>query len=65
MLYCCAVFPASEVVDFVDGRRLESGDTADGETALCPRCGIDSVLAETERVTLSADLLNEMRAHWF
>jgi len=33
--YCQAVFPGDDVRDWVD----------DDRTALCPRCGIDSVLA--------------------
>ena len=33
--YCLCVYPAKEVTDF-------TGD----QTAICPRCGIDSVLAD-------------------
>lgn len=35
---CLATFDASEVTKWTD----------DGQTAICPRCGIDSVLAQTE-----------------
>lgn len=34
--YCLATFPGGEIHTWVD----------DGQTALCPRCGIDSVLAD-------------------
>jgi len=41
--HCHAVFPGSEVQDWTD----------DGQTALCPRCGIDAVLADvTDTETL-------------
>jgi len=49
--YCLAVFPGSEVQQWVD----------DGQTALCPRCGIDSVLANMT----SADVLRELHNHRF
>jgi hypothetical protein len=34
-----------------------------GHTALCPHCGIDSVLPDT--VPLEAAFLEAMRKHWF
>ena len=62
--YCCALFPASSVADWVDGRAVKTGDLDDGVTALCPRCGIHSVLPSS-KVTLTAGLLAAMRDHWF
>lgn len=48
--YCLAVFPADAVQKWVD----------DGQTALCPHCGIDSVLADvTDGETLR--LLHHLR----
>jgi uncharacterized paraquat-inducible protein A len=32
--YCFAIFPSSDISEWVD----------DGQTAICPRCGIESVL---------------------
>jgi hypothetical protein len=63
--YCCAIFAPSEVEDWVDGPMVETGDTQDGVTALCPRCGIDSVLPEIPGVPVTPALLAEMKAHWF
>ena len=63
--YCQSLFDPKEIVDWVDGRQVETGDTADGVTALCPRCGIDSVLPSAAPITLTQDLLSEMNAHWF
>ena len=49
--YCCAVFNGDDVTQFVH----------QGETAQCPRCGVDSVLAGvTEK-----RLLNELKNRWF
>ena len=62
--YCCALFPAGSVTDWVDGPALETGDLDDGITALCPKCGIDSVLPSAS-VPLSRDLLVAMRNYWF
>jgi hypothetical protein len=62
--YCASLFAPSEITDWVDGPQVETGDTADGVTALCPCCGIDAVLPSAS-VRLSSELLTEMRACWF
>jgi hypothetical protein len=57
--YCCSIFPPEgieEWVDEVDGI---------GQTALCPRCGIDSVIGDRGGFPISAEFLNRMKAHWF
>ena len=63
--YCCAVFSPAEVTDWIDGPQLQTGSTEDGVTALCPRCGIDSVIPETEGRSLTAELLAAMKAFRF
>jgi hypothetical protein len=63
--YCCAVFSPAEVTDWVDGPQVETGSTDDGVTALCPKCGIDSVIPETEGRSLTTELLAEMKTFWF
>ena len=63
--YCGALFDPAEIKYWIDGRQVETGDTQDGVTALCPRCGIDAVLAETTVVSLNRELLDEMNAYWF
>jgi hypothetical protein len=35
-----------------------------GQTALCPFCGVDSVLADFE-IEITADLLKSMKEYWF
>jgi hypothetical protein len=63
--YCLQMFAPTEISDWVDGPD-ESDTTLNGTTALCPRCGIDSVLPDSiPDVPLSSELLSAMRAHWF
>jgi len=57
--YCKQTFPPSEIekwTDEVDGI---------GTTALCPRCGIDSVIGAVSGIDLSPDFLHEMYDYWF
>ena len=56
--YCLKIFPPSEVTEWME----EGGD---GETALCPRCGIDSVIGDVSGFSVDQSLLVEMNALWF
>ena len=62
--YCLTIFDPAKIVDWVDGPASVSGDTSEGVTALCPRCGIDAVLPSAV-VDLDAELLADMHRHWF
>jgi hypothetical protein len=53
--YCERTFEPSAILDWVD----------DGKCALCPHCGIDSVVPETPVSKLTPDLLRDMNAYWF
>jgi hypothetical protein len=53
--YCLAVFPANEVQNWID----------DGETALCPKCGIDSVIGSISEYPIQHEFLSKMHDHWF
>lgn len=53
--YCLNIYPANEVVDFIEQEK----------TALCPKCGIDSVLPETSGYPLNKIVLQELRNFWF
>jgi hypothetical protein len=57
--YCGAVFPPEEIVEWVDEVNGEA------ETAVCPRCGIDSVIGDQSGFPLTAAFLERMKAHWF
>lgn len=52
--YCRKIYPAAEVKEF-----LETEDTA-----LCPKCGIDSVLPDSV-CDLSIETLKELHQFWF
>ena len=53
--YCQRVFHPSEIQIWCDSET----------TALCPHCGIDSVVPETINQQLTADLMREMHTYWF
>ena len=58
--HCRCVFSPSEITEWVD-----QDSTGTGTTALCPRCGIDSVIGSIAGFSLSPDFLNEMHDRWF
>lgn len=57
---CGALFSPRAIENWEGGREVESGDLADGDTALCPRCGAAAVLPSAA-VELRPELLEEMR----
>lgn len=58
--YCGATFAPEEIQEWLDE------DESDvGQTAVCPRCGIDSVLGDASGYELSEEFLDRMREHWF
>ena len=65
--YCLAEFAPSTITEWVDAPEDASDDEAlsVGVTALCPRCGIDSVLPSAAPIKWDESLLVEMRAFWF
>jgi len=59
--YCLETFPPAAIVEWVD--ELEPGD--EGQTAICPKCGIDSVLGDKSGYPLNLDFLKQMHSVWF
>lgn len=55
--HCLATFDPSEVTEWLD----DDG----GRTALCPRCGIDSVICSGHGYPLTGEFLAGMRRAWF
>ncbi|MFO0625725.1 MAG: cytoplasmic protein [Polyangiales bacterium] len=53
--HCKGTFSPARIKDWTDS----------GTTALCPLCGIDSVLPGEPVLALSESLLEEMRVYWF
>ncbi len=61
--YCCAIFPPSEIAEWMEEHtKLHLPST---ETALCPRCGIDSVIGSASGYPIDADFLRAMHERWF
>lgn len=53
--YCLTVFKPAEIKEWTDR----------GQTAICPHCGIDSVLPDKAGVPLTDEFLKEMERAWF
>lgn len=54
--FCLSHFPASAA---------EYWDDEGGETAVCPKCGIDSVIGEYDDERIPDDLLRAMKERFF
>lgn len=61
--FCAKMFQPNEIKEWYPERRI--GKLDESKTALCPHCGIDSVLPENIGCQLTVGLLEEMREHWF
>jgi hypothetical protein len=59
--YCLATFPPGEIVEWID----EENPDGEGRTALCPRCGVDSVIGDKSGFDISKQFLVRMRSYWF
>jgi hypothetical protein len=55
--YCLATFAPRAITEWIG----EAG----GETAICPKCGIDSVIGSASGVQMSDAVFEEMQSHWF
>ena len=58
--YCCARFKPAEIADWVD-----EDDSGIGQTAMCPRCGIDSVIGSNAGFPIEVEFLSAMKTFWF
>ena len=54
--YCRKIFNPNEITEWLPEK---SG------TALCPYCGIDSVIGEASGFQITEQLLKEMNQYWF
>ena len=53
--YCLETYAPSEIAEWID----------EEETAMCPRCGIDSVLGSKSGLPLTDEFLKKMKRVWF
>jgi hypothetical protein len=57
--YCGSIFPPADIEVWVDEWE------GVGQTALCPKCGIDSVIGSASSYPITERFLAAMKAHWF
>ena len=55
--YCLKIFSPSEIECWIRDRF--------DETALCPHCGIDSIIGESSSYPITKEFLSKMNTHWF
>ena len=53
--HCLSLFTPSDIKAWIDT----------GQTALCPRCGMDAVLGSESGLELTSDFLEAMGRRWF
>jgi len=58
--HCCEAFSPQSIDEWID--EDESGV---GQTAMCPQCGVDSVLGDASGFPLERSFLERMKEHWF
>ena len=54
--YCQKIFSPAEIENWVEDS---------GGTAICPYCGIDSIIGEGSGYPITEDFLLEMNEYWF
>ena len=54
--FCLKIFAPKEITDWIE-------DTEG--TAICPYCGVDSVIGESSGFPIAKEFLSEMKAYWF
>lgn len=62
--YCRSTFEPSEIAEWVD-RSRDDADDARGQTALCPHCGLDSVIGSHSGFPITPEFLAAMHRYWF
>lgn len=58
--YCKKIFGPDRIVDWADPKKPHAR-----QTAVCPECGIDSVIGNASGFEITETFLEEMRAAWF
>lgn len=54
--YCLKIFNPKEIKEWIEDKT---------ETAMCPYCGLDSIIGESSGYPITKEFLNEMREYWF
>lgn len=59
--YCLEIFEPNKITEFLEG----DNDCDRNGTAICPHCGIDSVIGESSGFSITKEFLNAMNKAWF
>ncbi|WP_144502605.1 cytoplasmic protein [Bacillus thuringiensis] len=54
--YCLEIFHPSEIKEWINSNE---------NTALCPYCGIDSIIGQSSGFPITKEFLSEMNKYWF
>ncbi len=57
--YCLSIFQPNEIEEWIDER------DGIGQTAMCPKCSIDSVIGSNSGFPITKEFLEKMHQHWF
>jgi hypothetical protein len=58
--YCLATYSPADITE-----RIDEDEAGSGITALCPRCGIDSLIANKSGYPITKEFLEQMHRAWF
>jgi len=59
--YCLRIFDPAEIEDWI----IDDNPIDKHGTAICPYCGIDSVIGESSGFPLTTEFLQRMKTIWF
>lgn len=59
--YCGNIFEPCEIEEFIEG----DNDSDREGTAICPYCGVDSVIGESSGYPITEEFLTAMKEYWF
>lgn len=64
---CLHIFPAEEIVAWtgLDMNNMDDPAAIDNQTAMCPKCGTEAVLADTSGYPINPQFLGSMNEAWF
>ena len=65
--HCMQVFPTLEIVAWtgLDMSNFNDSEAMNAETAVCPRCGSESLIGDKSGYAIDPDFLNRMHQAWF
>ena len=62
--YCLRIYSPKEIVEWIPSNDGDDSNESDG-TALCPYCGVDSVIGESSGFPITKEFLKKMKSYWF